>query len=111
MSFGFGIGDIIAISDKAWSLYQLCSQSSEQFATISSQAGLLHVVLKQNKENIEKIRLTPEKHADLTVLMKGCDDVLSALEILLNKYEAFSTKEQSVWNQLKLGLEDVTKLQ
>ncbi|MCJ1386437.1 hypothetical protein MMC17_009563 [Xylographa soralifera] len=65
MSFGFGIGDIIAVSDKAWKLYQLCS----------------------------------------------CDDVLNALEQLLDKYEAFSTKEQSVWNQFKLGLEDITKLQ
>ncbi|MCJ1387951.1 hypothetical protein MMC18_000794 [Xylographa bjoerkii] len=111
MSFGFGIGDIIAVSDKAWKLYQLCSQSSEQFTELSSQAALLHIVLKQNKENVEKTKLTPEKSSDLVVLIKGCDNVLDALEKLLDKYEAFSTREQSVWNQFKLGLEDTVKLQ
>ena len=111
MSFGIGLGDIIAVSDKAWKLYQLCSHSSEQFTAISTQVGLLHIVLKQNKENVEKTRLTSEKRTDLAVLITGCDDVLNALEKLLDKYESFSTKEQSVWNQFKLGLEDVTKLQ
>ncbi|MCJ1402194.1 hypothetical protein MMC11_005414 [Xylographa trunciseda] len=53
----------------------------------------------------------PEKCSDLAVLIKACDEVLNALERLLDKYEAFSTKEQSVWDQFKLGLEDVTKLQ
>ncbi|MCJ1282870.1 hypothetical protein MMC26_002196 [Xylographa opegraphella] len=111
MSFGFGIGDIIAVAGKAFMLYQLCSQSSEHFMAISSQAGLLHIVLKQNKENVEKTKLTPEKSADLAMLIKACDEVLNDLAKLLEKYEAFSTKEQSVWNHFKLGRENVTKLQ
>ena len=111
ISFGLGIGDIIAVSERAWNIYKLCTSSSPIFAGISDKVASLHVVLKQNKENLEKATIDQDEKRGLGTLIKGCDEILSELETLVTKYDKFSMKEQSVWDQLRLDCEDVSKLQ
>jgi hypothetical protein len=50
MNAGYGIGDIIAVSQLAWSVYTSCKEASSNFSSISSEVHSLHIVLKKTEE-------------------------------------------------------------
>src|SRR5690606_31553827 len=54
MSFGFGLGDLIAISKLAWVVFRACKESSDHFAHISAEVSSLHIVLLEIQEEYER---------------------------------------------------------
>jgi hypothetical protein len=108
MSFGFSLGDVIALSALAWNCYKSCRDSSEQFQRISGEVGNLKAVLDETIEAVQDNRpLSPTREERLTRVMEECRQVLIDLEKLLNSYESMNTQTQRTWDRFRFGMEDV----
>jgi hypothetical protein len=111
MSFGFGLGDIIALSALAWNCYESCRDSSEQFQRILGEVGNLKAVLDETMEAVQDNRpLSPTREERLMRVMEECQQVLIDLEKLLNSYESMNTQIQRTWDRFRFGMEDVASV-
>ena len=105
MSFGFSIGDFIAVPAFAYRVYKLCKDSTAEFQDVSGLVISLHCVLKEVAKFSED--LDPDQQEQLVIVGSRCHDVLKELERLLIKYATLSTKKFRIWDKLRWGLEDV----
>ena len=110
MSFGFGIGDILALGELSWTVYKSCKDAPESFSNIAQEVLSLHVVLKEVEENISGHKLAPKQEAGLRTVAEGCQKVLEDLKILVEKYESLGTQSKRTWDRMKWGLQDVADL-
>ncbi|CZT00757.1 related to L-2,4-diaminobutyrate decarboxylase [Rhynchosporium agropyri] len=110
MSFGFGVGDFLAVGKLAWAVYKSCKDAPESFNNMSTEVLLLHAVLKEVEEALADEPLTESKKLSLATIGSGCHSVLSDSQILLTKYESMGTQSRRTWDQMKWGSNDVTGL-
>lgn len=110
MSFGFSVGDFIAISTLAFKVHKACRGSSESFDNISTEVASLHVVLKEVAELISENDMSPTKQKSLAIITRGCDGVLKDLQALVAKYELLPMKSRIAWDWAKYGMEDIGEL-
>ncbi|MCJ1313029.1 hypothetical protein MMC25_006705 [Agyrium rufum] len=110
MGFGVGIGDVIAVSTLAWTIYKSCKNASGDFQNLASEVVSLHVVLKETEELIAESTPTSNQKTQIGHLADGCRKVLEDLEALLNKYRSLGTKSQRTWDRLKWGSEDIANI-
>jgi hypothetical protein len=108
MSFGYGVGDVIAVATLAWNVYKLCKDSPGVYKTISSEALSLHVVLKETDDLIAQE--TAHDAASLTQISMGCKEVLQDLQALLEKYNSLGTQAQRTWDRMQFGMEDIATI-
>jgi hypothetical protein len=47
MSFGFAIGDFVAIGRLAWDLYKQCKGASAEFAEVCKEVLSIHTALRE----------------------------------------------------------------
>jgi len=102
----------VGATDCAWTLYKDCKNSSEDFQRISQEVASLHVVLKEAADLLEfgnPVDLGG-KSERLMVLIQGCNDTLSDIRNLLDKYESLGTQAQRKWIRVRWGLEDLADL-
>lgn len=92
MSYGYAVGDVIAVSTLAWKLYRVCKDSSNDFKSISGEVASLHVLLKDLEENISDQSMNTSQQAQLGVIGGGCTEVLNELDDLRKKYKRLGTK-------------------
>ncbi|KAJ6464527.1 hypothetical protein C8R45DRAFT_1064248 [Mycena sanguinolenta] len=91
MSFGFGVGDIVLVTNLAWKLYKGCKDSSQDFRRMSMEIASLH--------------------ADrLSTLIQGCLASPQELEALYIRYESLSTQRQRTWDRMRFGLADLSEV-
>ncbi|XMA13413.1 hypothetical protein WAI453_006204 [Rhynchosporium graminicola] len=110
MSFGFGVGDFLAVGKLAWAVYKSCKDAPESFSNMSTEVLLLHAVLKEVEEALADEPLTESKKLNLATIGSGCHSVLSDLQILLTKYESMGPQSRRTWDRMKWGSNDVTGL-
>jgi hypothetical protein len=53
MSFGFSIGDFVAVGNLAWQVWKSCKDAPESFRNVSQEVLSLHAVLKEIEELLE----------------------------------------------------------
>jgi hypothetical protein len=105
MSFGFAIGDFIAVGDKAWhvssprftvslplltkatKLYQKCKSAREDYGTLVDHVGILHSVLEDVKNFVSGGEV-PELQNERSSLVAARQNCLATLEEL----DAFLTR-------------------
>lgn len=107
MSFGFGVGDFLAVGQLCWKVYKKCKDSSGNYAELSTEVGALHNVIKETEELLSQQGLTSEQGGKLTTCRQGCDDVLRDLDELLNKYESLGTNSRRTFDRMRFGMEDM----
>ena len=110
MSFGYSLGDFIAIGTLAWNLYKSCKGAPESFGDISSEVLSLHAVLKEAEETIFAQPLSPTKQERLKVVGDGCYHVLKDLDKLVQKYQSLGTQSKRTWDRMRWGTEDIAEL-
>lgn len=110
MSFGFGIGDILAVGQLSWRLYKKCKDSSENYTELSSAVLTLHGVIKETEELFEKQDVTPEQKVRMATCRQGCEGVLKDLEGLLTRYESLGTRSQRTFDRMGFGMQDMKSL-
>lgn len=110
MSFGYSIGDFIAIGELALRVYREYREAPAQFTAISTELASLHLVLKDVDSTVRERDLSPEKEADLIQICNGCRSVLADLDALLQKYRNVGRKTRWSWDRLKWHQSDITEM-
>ncbi|KFY05410.1 hypothetical protein V491_09146, partial [Pseudogymnoascus sp. VKM F-3775] len=87
MSFGFSVGDFIAVAELANKIRERFVGSPGQFQAIATEVRGLSIVLQDVKIDLSQRELTSHQQTNLDVIMQGCGDLLKELEITLDKFQ------------------------
>jgi hypothetical protein len=71
MSFGYGVGDCIAVGRLAWNVYKSCRDAPESFGNISMEVLSLHAVLKTVEESLASWVMSESRLANLATISSG----------------------------------------
>jgi hypothetical protein len=110
MSFGYSVGDFVALGTLAWSVYNSCKGAPESFNDISLEVFSLHAVLKEAEETIFAQPLSPTKQKRLKAVGDGCHHVLKDLDNLYKEYQSLGTQSRRTWDRMKWGSENIGEL-
>ena len=110
MSFGYGIGDVIALAQLSWSVYTSCKDAPVSFQNVSQEVLSLHTVLKEVEANLSGSDLTPQQQTGLRTVSDGCHSVLQELKGLVTKYENLGTQRKALWVRLRWGAKDIAEI-
>jgi hypothetical protein len=110
MSFGYGIGDCVALGQLAWRVYKSYKDAPEHFKNISLEVLSLHAVLREVEENISAQTLPVTRQANLQTIGDGCRNVLEDLQSLVDRYESLGTQSKRTWDRMKWGHESIAEL-
>ena len=95
MSYGYGVGDFIAVSKLAWDVYIAYKDAPEDFRNISDEIKSLHIIVERNKVKFQDKTLTPDEQAQLRDILQGCTNVLEDLDRLRTKYMRLASAQGS----------------
>jgi len=109
MSFGYSVGDVIAIGQLAWKVYKSCKDAPESFANISMEVLSLHALLKEVEEALSDNLSTSRKNS-LATIVTDCQAVLGDLQALVDKYESLGSGSKRTWDRMGWGLNDISEL-
>ncbi|EEU34254.1 uncharacterized protein NECHADRAFT_85540 [Fusarium vanettenii 77-13-4] len=86
MSFGFGVGDFIAVLELVNKVRKDFRSAPSQFEDISKEVRSLSIVLSDVEVTASETELDAYQRSDLQHLVSSCQDVLETLEETLDKY-------------------------
>ncbi len=110
MSFGFSVGDFVAIPALAWKVWKTCKEAPDDFKDLAGEVHSLHRVLKGVEDHVLKYPPEDKQMGGLEVVAKGCEDVLKDLQKALKGYESLGTPSQRTWDRVTWGLNEITKI-
>ena len=95
MNFGYGVGDFIAVSKLAWSVYTGYKDAPEDFRNISDEIKLLHIIVDRHKDKFQDKTLSLDEQTQLRDILQGCTNVLEDLDKLRIKYMRLGSAQGS----------------
>ena len=117
MSFGYGVGDIMAISGLAFKVYTACKDAPDEYRNISDEVKSLHIIINKAAQHFESTTLSTSSRQEGQEVLKGCQNVLEDLDCLIGKYNSLASASSSQVVQrvrlgagLALGIEDIATL-
>ena len=110
MSFGVGVGDVIAVGTVCWKTYKKCKESTGKYAELSSEVSNLYTVIKETEELLAQQGLTQEQGTRLATCRQNCEAVLKDLDVLLVKYESLGTHSKRTFDRMGFGMEDLNAI-
>ena len=111
MSFGFGVGDIMAISGLALKVYMAYKDAPDDDRNIADEVKSLHIIIEEAAQHFKSTTLSDEKKQGGKEVLEGCRNVLKDLDALIEKYNALASSNPSqVFRRIKLGTEDIVTL-
>ena len=109
--FGWGAGDIIAISGLAVRVYAAYQDAPGDYGHISDEVKSLETKIDDAKGYFEGTTLSSKKRKMGQLVLKGCESVLVDLNSLVGKYKSLdSTDNRLDWNRIKFFKEDIGTL-
>ena len=111
MSFGWGVGDIMAISGLAVQVYTAYKDAPDDYRHISDEVKSLHIIVNKAARHFESPTLSSDNWQEGQEVLKGCQNVLEDLDSLIQKYNSLASASSSrVLKRIRLGTEDVATL-
>ena len=111
MSFGFGVGDIMAISGLALKVYTAYKDAPDDYRNIADEVKSLHIIIEEAAQHFKSTTLSDEKKQGGKEVLEGCRNVLKDLDALIEKYNALASSNPiQVFRRIKLGTEDIVTL-
>ena len=116
MSFGYGVGDIIAVSRLALKVYTAYKDAPDDYRNISDEVKSLHIIIEEATRHFdESTSLSNKKQEGGKEVLEGCQNVLKDLDALIDKYKALApananANTSQVFRRIKLGMEDIVTL-
>jgi len=95
MSYGYGIGDFLAVSKLAWDVYTAYKGAPEDFSNISDEIKSLHIIVDGHKDQFWEKTLNSDKQTQLQEILQGCANVLGDLDELHTKYMRLGSDQGS----------------
>ena len=100
MSVGFGVGDVVAVSNLCLQIYDRCKASRGEFREFSAQALSLRGTLTSIANLWEGQRLTDEERVELEAIALPLSESLRKLESQLRKYSSLGTRTPGICDQI-----------
>ena len=118
MSFGYSIGDLIAVVQLANKVRRRFVDSPAQFRAISDEVKCLSNLLRDLDDMIPDRSLTQKHVVDLQDNLHACKNLLNDLDITLGKYQVLdmsgpttlNAKSRRIWKRLKWEPADIKEL-
>ena len=113
MSYGYGVGDFIAVSRLAWAVYTAYKDAPEDFSNISDEIKSLHIIVDRHGDKFQSKTLNPDEQVQLREIMQGCINVLRDLDKLHTKYMRLGSAQGSGSNtidRIKWTQENIAQL-
>ena len=115
MSFGFCVGDIMAISGLALKVYTAYKDAPDDYRNIADEVDSLHIIIEEAAQHFESTTLSNKKQQRGKKVLEGCQNVLKDLDALIDKYNALApananANASQVFRRIKLGTEDIVTL-
>ena len=113
MSFGYGVGDVIAVGTLALRLYVSYRDGPSEYRELTRELLSLHTTLDQLRTDMEDpdsilARCTPRKLAKLKDIVGRCHEALEELDTIYEKYNRLEgAKKKISWKRLKFGKENI----
>ena len=109
--FGWGVGDIIAISQLARNVYAAYKDAPSNYRYICEEVMSLHVTVKKAEQHYKSPTLSDNNRQQGQVVLKGCQSVLEDLNSFIEKYKSLASADKKlVFKKVKLGTEDIATL-
>lgn len=96
MSFGFSIGDILAVSKLAHDIWSRIWDSSDQSKAIRTEFPGLYIVLDDAAQSLPGPKLDQKQTAHLASLVQACQGVLDDTNAVLEEFESLGVKSSSL---------------
>ena len=111
MSFGWGVGDIVTISEYAVKVYTAYKDAPDSYRHISEEVAALQVLIEEVKQHFKSSAIGSNDHQHGQTVLKSCHSVLEDLNSLIEKYKDLTSTDKSlVLQRVKLGSEDIATL-
>ena len=111
MSFGYGVGDIMAISGLAVKVFTAYKDAPDDYRNISDEVQSLHIIINKAARHFESAMLSENNRQKGQKVLEGCQNVLEDLDSLIVKYNGLDSASASrVFQRIKLGAEDIATL-
>ncbi|KAF8422444.1 hypothetical protein EV426DRAFT_670526 [Tirmania nivea] len=117
MSFGFGVGNFIAVSKLALRVYTAYKSAPDDFRNIFDEINSLHNVVNIAQSQFEGSNPDPENQKKLKEVLQGCKNVLKDLDELHVKYGAMASNASQgglavgrAVDRVKWGQENIIEL-
>jgi hypothetical protein len=103
---------LISISRLAWTVYERCRDSSEEFQRISNDVKLMHANINEAQLLLEEYQweLSPKRRENLQTILNTCTESLDELDAHVCSYNRLATPSQRVWDRFRYGLKDVSAI-
>ena len=109
MSFGYSIGDFIAISALAAKVYKAYKDAPSDYKNIAEEVKSLEGIINKAIRHFRSTTLSNNDQQEGQEVLKGCQSILRDLNShIIEKYKCIaSTNERVVFKRVKLGTEDI----
>ena len=92
MSFGYGVGDIMAISGLALKVCTAYKDAPGDYRSISDEVDSLHIIINKAAQHFEGPTLSDNSRQEGQKVLRGCQNVLEDLDALIEKYNSLASK-------------------
>jgi hypothetical protein len=109
MSFGFSVGDFLAVLKIAKKVYNACKDGPREYQEISRETKSLYVVLdslKDEAENPESLlnRTGTSRRKELLQIVSNCEEAFNQLQVLVDKHSRLATDgHRRIWDSYQIG--------
>ena len=121
MSFGYGVGDFMAISGLALKVCTAYKDAPGDYRNISDEVESLHIIINKAAHHFESTTLSDNSRQEGHTVLRGCHNVLQELDALIEKYDSLASKSTSTSTtqalqrlklsaRLVIGTEDIATL-
>ncbi|RSL90156.1 hypothetical protein CDV31_015738 [Fusarium ambrosium] len=117
MTFGFGVGDFIAVLELVNKVRKDFQSAPSQFEDISNEVRSLSIVLSDVDVTVSELELDPYQRNDLQHVISSCRDVLERLEDTLDKYTdlhaekgRLGSRVKKAWKRINWEPDDIREL-
>ena len=113
MSFGYGVGDIMAVSRLALKVYTAYKDAPDDYRNIADEVKSLHIIINKAARHFESTALSNTIQQEGKEVLEGCQNVFKDLDALIEKYNALApanANTSQVFRRIKLGTEDIVTL-
>ena len=120
MSFGFAVGDFLAVGKLVRNVYSAYADAPEQFRNFSQEILSLHIVIRKVEDQLgitgsdasasgRVASLSTKDKEDLKILYNGLQNVMKELDDLLKQYRNLESSRSPI-DRWKWGQEDLVGL-
>lgn len=112
MSFGFSVGDFLAVGKLTLQLYRSFKDAPGEFSEISRQLSSFYIIIHDLEDQAQDATslLNRRGTARKEELLDLCNNLQATLEELQGLYSRYKQMGSSAWLRFSLGQQDLTSL-